>query len=429
MYESDSSDGYLSAYVLHALCAARDAGFAVDELRLHRAAAVVAQRVLGNEFLDSGAGGADDLALALRALAEAGARDDARIAALFVQRERLSPYGEAQLALALEPSDLRRDTLVVDALDRVLATRDVEKTNPKVLRWYDGSARTLGAVLEAASATPRAAPAERTAKLASALLASRDASEAAWSSTHETAHALEALAAYARTFASDEALSATVTVDGAPVRPSWQGTATLGYRLPAGKTLHLEVDGVAWFALAGRWMQPLGEPDRTARGEVAALHRVLEDATGKPLGDDPHVKLGDLVRVRLFLFTESSAPPPPFVAIDDPLAGGLEPIEAAHETSPREALRALLGMGPDDEAIDARGVWAERSLGDLTDRAFLPRDAALTLARAGSGLREYTYGVRASAVGTFVLPPAQARALYARGFEAHSAVQTITVER
>jgi uncharacterized protein YfaS (alpha-2-macroglobulin family) len=425
MFEDDGSDGYLTAYVTHALCAARDAGFAVDEERLHKAVAVVAVRVQSSAFLDS-SGGTDDLAFALRTLAEAGARDEARIGALFAQRERLSPYGLAQLAMAMEASDLRRDTLVVEAVHYVLATREDERTNRRLLRWYDGSARTIGAVLEAASATPRAA--QPTTRLASILLRTRSESEAAWSSTHETSHALAALAAYAATFPEDGGVEARVAVDGVTVKPSDRSAAIAVYRLPAGRSLHVEVDGTAYFALAGRWVQPLGDGDKEARGAKVTLHRVLEDATGKPLGNDAHVRLGDLVRVRLFLYTESASPPPPYVTIRDPLGGGLEPIEAAHDTSPHDSLWALLGMSPDDDVVDARGVYASRSLGDLTERAFLPQDAAFQLAQAGSGLREYTYGVRASAVGTFVLPPAQVRALYAGHFDARSAMATITVE-
>ena len=219
-----------------------------------------------------------------------------------------------------------------------------------------------------------------------------------------------------------------MTVDGVRVPPSGRGTSVAWYRLPAGRSLHVAVDGTAWFALAGRWMRPLGDADAAARGETATLHRVLEDAAGKPLGADAHVRLGDLVRVRLFLYTEPGSSPPPYVAVRDPLAGGLEPIEDAHETSPREALRALIGMGPDDDAMDARGVHAERSLDDISRRAFLPREATFTLAQASAGLREYTYGVRASAVGTFVLPPAQVSALYAGRFEARSAASSVTVE-
>jgi uncharacterized protein YfaS (alpha-2-macroglobulin family) len=45
-----------------------------------------------------------------------------------------------------------------------------------------------------------------------------------------------------------------------------------------------------------------------------------------------------------------------------------------------------------------------------------------------SGLREFTYAVRATTVGTFTLPPAQLEALYQPTQVARSAVATLTVE-
>ena len=90
--EDDLPDGYLSAYVLHALCAARAAGFDLDESHLERDRAFLVEHLLGNDALDPD-GTPDDLAFALRALAEAGSRDDARITQLFDQRERLFYVG------------------------------------------------------------------------------------------------------------------------------------------------------------------------------------------------------------------------------------------------------------------------------------------------------------------------------------------------
>ncbi|MFT3770717.1 MAG: hypothetical protein QM820_35285 [Minicystis sp.] len=194
----------------------------------------------------------------------------------------------------------------------------------------------------------------------------------------------------------------------------------------AAHALRVETQGTAWFALGTRYVEPLGPLDTVARGEEAALHRVLEDASGKPLGEGAHVKLGDLVRVRLFLYTEHDSPP--YLALRDRLAGGLEPLDAAHETTPRASLWALLGMGPDDDVVDSRGHWAERSLDAITHRAFSPARATFYLARPGSGLREITYGARATTIGTFVLPPAEVEALYAPGFVARSAVATLTVD-
>lgn len=424
----DNPDGYHAACALHAFAAARRAGFAVDAAVVDRARAYLEGAARDNGFLDADAH--DELGFALRVLAETGSADQGRVTALFEQRERLSPYGLAQLALAMDPWDRRRDTLVVDAQRRVLATRDDERAEPGVLRAYDGSARTLGAVLEAALAADL--PARDTTRLASRVLATRGAPGGSWWSNRETSYALSALAAYAATVGGSEPLHPRVALDGAPLIPASSTAALAWYTVPAGRVsggahqLRIEVDGAAWFALGARWIVPLGPADSVARGQEAALHRVLEDAAGKPLGPDTHVKLGDLVRVRLFLFSEHGTPP--YLALRDRLAGGLEPVDAAHETTAKSSLWALLGMGPDDDVLDARGHYAARSLDALAHRSFLPTQAVFYLTHEGPGLHELTYGVRAVAVGTFVLPPAELEALYAPGFTARSAARSLTVD-
>jgi hypothetical protein len=423
-------DAYLSAYALHAFAAGRRAGFAVPDGAVERARAFVHGEVRDTTFGDRGEGGHDDLAFALRALAEVHDTDVDRMKAVYDQRERLTPYGLAELALAMDESDRRRDTLALEATQRVLVTRADEQKNPRVLRWYDGSARTLGAVLTAALAidVTRA----DAGRLASRILAARSEGQGAWWSTHETSHALEALAAYAVSVRAEAPFTPRVLLDGAPLAPTEHGAMVASYLLPAAQvaggahTLRVEAGGTAWFSLATRYVEPLGPADEVARGEQAALHRVLEDATGKVLGPDAHVKLGDLVRVRLFLHSEHEAPP--YLALRDRPAGGLSPLDAAHETTARASLWALLGMGPDDDVVDARGAWAARSLDAITHRAFTPALATFYLARAASGLREITYGARATTVGTFVLPPAEVEALYAPGFVARSAVATLTVD-
>ena len=425
---SSPPDTYISTYVLHALAAAKRAGFTVPEAAIDRARRYLRGEVRDTSILDRGDGAHDQLAFALRVLTEVGEPDADRIQALYGQRERLTPYGLAELAI--DPSDRRRDTLVLDASRRVLATREDEKKNARVLRWYDSSARTLGAVLEAALAVPVGTP--DAGRLASRILAARSEHEAAWWPSHESSPALTALAAYAASVRAEAPIAPRVLVDGAPIEAARKSDAVAWYALPAARVaggphaLTIEVRGQAWFSVAARWSEPLGPSDEVARGELAALHRVLEDATGKRLAPGAHVKLGELVRVRLFLYSEGETPP--YLAVRDRLAGGLDPVDAAHETTARASLWALLGMGPDDDVVDARGHWAARSLDAITHRAFSPSKATFYLARGARGLRELTYGARATAVGTFALPPAEVEALYDASFVARSAVSSITVD-
>ncbi|APR78666.1 Hypothetical protein A7982_04013 [Minicystis rosea] len=423
-------DVYLSVYALHALSAARRAGHKVPDDALDRARSYVHGEVRDTVFGDRDTGGHDEMAFALRVLTEAHEPDVDRIRAVYDQRERLSPYGMAQLALAMDDMDRRRDTLVLEAIQRVLATREDERQNPRILRWYDGSARTLGAVLEAALAIDVGR--KDAGRLATRLLAARDEARGGFGSTHETSHALAALAAYAATVRAEGPFTPRVLLDGAPLTAGARTSMLAWYTIPAAQvmgkehTLRIEAPGTAWFAIASRCVEPLGPLDEVARGEAAALHRVLEDASGKPLGAHARVRLGELVRVRLFLHSEHATPP--YLALRDRMAGGLSPIDGAHETTPRASLWALLGMGADDDAVDSRGHWAARSLDAISHRAFSAGRATFYMTQPGSGLREITYGARATTVGTFVLPPAEIEALYAPSFVARSAVNTLTVD-
>jgi alpha-2-macroglobulin len=427
----DAPEPYLSMYALHALLQAKRAGWQVPEEVTDKAVKWGVELAKGSAFLDRNEdSGRNDLAFALRVLAQASAADGMRIQALYDQRQALSPIGLSNLALAMDVHERRRDTLIFDAVRKVLATREDERRDPSLLRWYDSSSRTLATVLEAASSSDPVHPDAR--KLASLLLQRRTADgQGSWWSTHETSYALAGLAAYGARMRSAEPLKVRARLDGAALDARQQGRdqtlfSLAGANVQGGAhTLRLETDAPAFFFLSGHWVEPLGEEDSVARGNEVALHRVLENEAGAVIAPGGHVKLGDLVRVRLFVFSEHDAPP--FVAIRDRFGGGLEPVDAALETSPREALSALLGMEDGEDGIDPRGQQALRSLDALEYRSFGERDAVFYLS-GGTGLREFTYGARAATPGTFVLPPAQLEALYVPGFVAMSAASSLVVD-
>ncbi len=438
---TSTADEYLTAHVLHAWMAARAAGWTVPERAREHAVEWLTQHVLRElTTLESDPWGRDTLALSLRALAEARSPSDDRVKALYDQRERLSPYGLAQLALAIEEGDLRRDELVAEATRRVLATSETEKADPRVLRWYDSSPRTYGAVLEAAARSSSPTAAGPSQKLAARLLELRAAAaeRGDWSS-HEVSSMLTGLAAYARRFVPMTPGPMTVRLDGQPIAPAEHDRDTVWYTLRtttpgAPHRLSIESTDPAYFALSSRWTVPLGEVDRAARGTSAALHRVLETENGEPLADGAHVKLGSLVRVRLFVYSEASMPSS--VLLRDRGAGGFEVIDAGADTTPLDSLQALLRMGPDDEVSEASGQYAQRSLSAIEQRGFSEHESLFFLGSrsglrddsGGRGLREFTYGVRAATVGTFLFPPASLEAEYAPSFAARSTMTTLTVD-
>lgn len=431
---SASSRPRETALAVHALQRAKRAGFDVPEAPLTRAREHLVQLAGSEYFGDTyGLTALDELAFAQRVLAEGDAAQSERIDALYEQRERLSPFGLAQLALALGEGDARTDTLVTEAATLVLTDRDDEAADPHRIRWIDDSSRIYGAVLEAASIVEVGR--RHTRPLATKVLEMRgaDPSVYPWSTPTETAHALAALSAYARLFELPEAARPTVRLGEAEIEPAGHSRDAAWYRLPfaqlrrEARELRIQSSDrrPVFFAIDGRWAVPLGEPDQTARGRLVAVHRVYETPEGAPIADGAVIPLGAMVRVRLFVYTESW--PPPLVALHDQVCAGFEAVDSTLDTTPRQSLDALFGTGPDDEAVDPRAAIAMRSVYDISHRSFDTAGTTYYFDRLESGLREFTYAVRATTVGEFVVPPAQIDAMYDPRFTGRSTAARLRV--
>lgn len=416
----------------HALAEAQRRGWVEDEAAVTRALERLTALTAGAGFGDyHGDGGLDEVAFALRVLARAGRPQAARADAVFEQRERLSPAGRAQLALALGPDDARTDTLVVEALRLALATREDEARDPSLLRWRDPSPRALGAVLEAASAFEVGHA--RAGAIAAELLHARSLSTGLpWQAPGPTARALEALAAYARLWAWGEAERPSASLDGHALTPAAIGRNGAVYRIPIASlrghhVLHIRGGdgGPVFYAIDGRWAVPLGEADTVARGRRAAVHRVYETPDGRPLSDGATVALGEMVRVRLFVHQEGSAPG--VVGLHDVMPAGFEAVDDGLASSPRASLEALFGTGLEDDAVDARAHHALRSTYTIAHRALGETQAGFYFDHLPAGLQEYTYAIRATTVGEFTVPPAALEALYDPGYVARSETGHLTV--
>lgn len=426
------SNPRVTAYAFHALQRAHAAGIPVPEPELERIRDHLADLARSSFFGDAySRHSPDNLAFALRALADAGLPQPERAGAQYEHRDRLSPYGEAQLAIALG-DDPRADTLVTNAIETVLTDREDEQQDPSRLRWRDRSARVYGAVLEAAS---RVEVGQRSAsELARRLLAIRDGYRGyPWGTALETSQALTGLATYARLFEVPESERPRVSLGARDLEPVAETPDAAIYEIPfdqlPGQEHNLTIEsgdgGPVFYAIDGRWAVPLGVVDEVARGRTVALHRVFETEDGRRLEEGAEVPLGAMVRVRLFVYSEGSSPP--MIALHDPTAAGLEAVDSTLDTSPRDSLEALFGMGPNDEAGDPRGHIAMRSLSNIAHRSFDTAATTFYLSRLRYGLNEYTYAVRATTEGEFVIPPAQIEALYEPEFVGRSAAGRLRV--
>jgi uncharacterized protein YfaS (alpha-2-macroglobulin family) len=426
-----SDDARLTIAVIRARLALHDAGIVPHD----GAAAVVTDSAVdalgvlvrsGQVGASYGYGGGDRdlLSLALRTLALAGHPDEATFTREFDGRELLSPYALANLALATEEGDRRRDALVTLAVSRFHT-----ENGP---RYPSTDTRTLAAMLVACANTP--AGHGEVADLSGELLRRAADGTASLSDPFATADVIDAFARVADRFTPDAAEAPALALDATRLSPAETAGVSARFAIPFADVVSgprsLVARGVAnhpvFLALDARWAEPLGPADDDARGHGIALHRVYETPAGAPIAPGAHVALGSLVRVRLYLHLEGSAPE--WTAVRDPHPAGFEPVDTGLAATPQTEISSLVGMGPDDEVVDVRARRAMQTASFIRSHEHAPHASTYQLTNIGPGMWELTYAMRAATPGTYTAPPASVEALRDPAFVARSTAITLTVD-
>ena len=427
------------AQAVHALLVAQEAGFGVPPMALERGLEWLTNTLRRAGFGDAyGIEGEDVEAYALHLLAQGGSPLPEHVDSLYERREHLSYGGRAHLALALPAGDGRRETLIVEAAQIALAT-ERDPTWPEPVSLAPTRVWDLGALVEGASRTEVGH--QHAGALATALFARVDSHRPnGWATGTDTIAAAQAFVAYASLFRRTSGGVAKVQLGGDnaqaggdALRPA-SATANLArYDFRASqlaRASHLTIlpQGASpvFFAMESDYAEPVRPEHRSARGRGVALHRIIETAEGRRLTDGDSVPLGATLRVRLFTYTEQGSVDN--VRIYDPLGAGFDAVDGQFASSPDQALRTMLGMGPDDEAMDPRGYHAMRTAHAITHRTLEPNAASFYFDSLPGGLQEVTYAVRATTPGRFTLPPTQIEAREEESFEGHSALMELEVQ-
>jgi uncharacterized protein YfaS (alpha-2-macroglobulin family) len=206
--------------------------------------------------------------------------------------------------------------------------------------------------------------------------------------------------------------------------------------LPAGSMPKVAVSiGTARLAigrtgpLAGYYMVNESGFERTvpaaasSRG-VEVIHEIV-DAGGNPLAK---LTVGQeaFVRIRLRATDRDQVPQ---VAVVDILPGGLEPVaetaapEGSSSASADPALeRRRVSFGTLPVGVADRSTW-------VPDHVDAREDRLILYGTIGRDARAFTYRVRATNAGTFVVPPAFAEGMYNRAVAGLSQGGTLEVKR
>ncbi|MFC1464285.1 MAG: Ig-like domain-containing protein [Candidatus Brachytrichaceae bacterium NZ_4S206] len=417
-WSGDASDPMVSAHIVLAMARAQQAGFSVDESTLNRAHNYLSEQLKPPSALTN-ATAANRQAYILFVQAEAGRGDSGRLGALYENRAKLSHYGQALLAMALDkvnPGDARIKTLLADIQSAAITSATGVSWQERERDWanFFSDTRSTAIVLAAlARLDARNALAPNVVRW---LMAARDGS--GWSSTQETEWAIVAFAEWIQ--ATDERRSAfdwRVTLNDQNLlrgQADPQGESAKAI-VAVANLLQTQANELVFERGAGegrlyytaRLRAYLPAESAPAVNRSIVIARKYESADCAPAPDKPcpainSAKIGQNVRVRLTIVAPSELY---YVRITDPLPGGAEAVDTSLKTS------QTLNLG-DEPAIPIFGGKVGWGWWYFTHREIYDDRVAVFASYLPAGTYEYTYVIRPSIAGQFKVMPASAEQTY-----------------
>ncbi len=426
-WDGETSTPWLTAYVVFGLAKAQQAGFQVDKLVMDNALDYLTRQLKAPADFKANFE-ANQQAFILYVLAEAGRNELSRAVVLFDARERLGHYGKAYLAQALgiwDKTDRRRiDTLLDDLTGKAVVTATGAHWEEKWVDYWtmNTDIRTTALVLDA---LVRLRPEDAMAIQAVRWLMYVRNGDGYWPTTQETVWSVIALTDWM--IASGELkadYSWRVTLNG---QVMGQGTANAESlddpvvlkaavagllrdqanglvleRLPAtgGQT----GEGRLYYTAHLRTFQPVDQVKALNRGIVVSREYVLNDAPDKPITE---ARVGDIIRVKLTIVAPTDLT---YFFLEDPLPAGAEAVDTSLRTTrtlpTEEEIRRMKEGEVEEPQVWAWDAWLP-SHTDLRDEK-----VALFATYLPRGTYQYTYLIRASLPGEFLVMPTTATQMY-----------------
>jgi hypothetical protein len=422
---SNEPHAFATAFGLTALIEAKKKGYDVPDAALAKMAdfleSSLRQGTITGEMPHEAMADGDTRAFFVMTLNRLGRPQPAYVSTLWDKKDKLTPFGIAFLAVAVNEGG-GDHSLLQPMLDAVHAAATEEPHEAH----YDGKAQggwSMGSPLRThATALLAYADAGTDQTLAGKLLTGLLARKqyGMWGNTQENVFGIMAVAKLTK--ASSDKPSFTIKVNGKTIDPSQiHDLATNGKRIQldgtefdSAKELAVEITNGGKPVYATVRVEYVAKLDAKARAAQSAgftVTRGYETIDGASL-EGKHIKLGSLVRVRLHVHAAGANH---YVAIDDKLPAGLEPLNAALATTETVAAGKV--------TADQKRAVAALSYSELRDSrvAFYINEMAV-------GDYELVYVARATTPGTYIRPAASAEAMYAPDVHGSSTIDDITVD-
>ena len=432
----DKSAPYLTAYVLQGMLEAHRAGFVVDESAMARGASYLRNNlpsVSGLKEHDE----ANRLAYMLYVLADynttfkqpAGGELGLAIR-LFERRNLLDHYGQATLAMALgllEPSEPARvKTLLADLVgDAIVSATGThwEEEEPDYRNMNTDIRSTAIVVWAMSRLDPKSALLPNAVRW---LMAARK-DEGRWSTTQDTAWSLLALVEYMRASGELEGdFSYTVSLNGEPLG---SGDVTKA-RIEEGQRLRVEIaqllaeegnrlvierlapkegqtgKGQLYYAAYLRYYLPVEQVKALDRGIIVARQYTPVDDPDRYVDS---AKVGDVIRVKLTIVVPDDLY---YVVVEDPLPAGCEGVDLSLKTTSVVGEQPVLRKDMTAEEQDYWYRWNGWGWWWFSHTEMRDEKIALFATYLPQGTYEYTYLMRASVPGEYLVMPSVASEMY-----------------
>ncbi len=424
---------FATAFGLTALIEGKQRGYDVPDEALKRMGDYLETRLrdggLTEEMPHGGMADADTRAYFVMTLGRLGRPQPAYVSTLWREKSKLTPFGLSFLAVAVSEMKGQDQSL----LQPLLAEVEAAASKSEQEAWFDGKPQggwSMDSPLRThATALLAFASGGRTAgktgdKLLTGLLKRQQ--YGLWGNTQENVFGIMGVARLAQSARTGNAPRMSLTLDGRPVKEGEMEVVSQRVRrlrlteadlgLKAGQAHTHQVvlanqgPGPAILRVRAQYEAELNAKNRAAREDGFRVERTYETVPGESL-DGKGIPLGSLVRVRLKVRAASHQN---YVAIDDKLPAGLEPMNTNLATTEK------VSQGPLTAAL-------QRGLASLSYSEMRDHRVAFYVDDMDAGDYEFSYLARATTPGTFLRPAAGAEAMYAPEVAGTTAIDEVTV--
>jgi len=413
---SDQPHAFATAFGLTALLAARDKGYDIPEHALEGMAdyletSLRSGRITG-EMPHGSIPDGDTRALFVMTLGRLGRPQPQYVNALWENKDELTPFGLSFLAIALEEMPGGNKALLDPILEEIIIRAEMEENEAyysgnRDSGWSMGSPlRTHGGALLAYGITEE--DAVTGSKLLSGLLARRR--NGLWGNTQENVFGMMGVYEFANASGTNSRSrnnwnlkiqgerinSDSLEAPDSMIRRIEYREDQLGLKAGTPGQVSIESnDRGGFLSLRLSYDIPIRYAESEAKSEGFTMTRTYEDMNGRSL-EGKTIPLGTMVRVRLRVNTNSTRH---YVAIDDKLPAGLEPMNSNLATT------ETLQMGELTSEM-------QKGLSVLSYQEIRDSRVAFFADEMLRGTYEFVYIAKATTPGRFLRPFGRAETMY-----------------